>query len=304
MFFQLSPLLVRLDVPQPEVRAQVHDLDVPRQPRQSLLRRRVRQAAEGRVDVVPVHVGDLGQRRHPGRRGREVRVHFRVRLPGLRVSRQRDQVEARVPRGEADDLLARVSRGAEDGDAGGGDLGGGRRGPGGDGGLRGDGFFLSEFGVSFWLAVFLASFEEERQEQQQQQQQKQQQDAAAAGSLSQENTRGEQLRGDGSKRGNEEQEVEVEGERSCCALSVPRASLPFDAAPSCPSLPLPKSKIVDRESRISSLQTSTRISDSGGLRGQARRRLISSPCSSSSAAFSFGTLQSISPHPRGGSGGR
>ena len=60
-----------------------------------------------------------------------MRVDLGVGLPGLRVASQGDEVEPRVSRGEADDLLSRVARGAEDGDAGGGDLLGGCLGGGG-----------------------------------------------------------------------------------------------------------------------------------------------------------------------------
>jgi hypothetical protein len=76
-----------------------------------LLRRRVRQAAEDRIDAVKVYVPNLDHRARS--RGRERGKHICKLLTGRALRRQRHDVNVGVVHAEADDLGACVARGAQ-----------------------------------------------------------------------------------------------------------------------------------------------------------------------------------------------
>ena len=111
------PFRVGRHVAQPEIRRHVDDLDLRiggEHRRGDLLRRAVRQAAEDGVEPGPVHLLPFDQARQVEHE--EMRKDLRHRLAGMRVGGERDDLDVRMPGGEADEVGAGIAGCAENAD--------------------------------------------------------------------------------------------------------------------------------------------------------------------------------------------
>ena len=106
------PLRIGLDIGQPEVRGEVHDLQMLRQGRHRLLRRTVRQAAEHDVMGAEIDILDAHQVRQ-AERG-QMREHRAEGLACAPVGGERADFDMQVAGQQADQLRAGIAARAQD----------------------------------------------------------------------------------------------------------------------------------------------------------------------------------------------
>ena len=108
------PCLVGVRVAQPEIGGQVHDLQIPRQGRDDLLRGLVRQGAEAQVDLREIDLVDGAERReiHVPQEGE----HLGHLQPGLAVGGQGRDFDVRMAGDQPDKLGSGIAGRTKDGD--------------------------------------------------------------------------------------------------------------------------------------------------------------------------------------------